>query len=204
MRIQEALYYIMGKIYIDKTNFNTEDMTLLHVSDTPSQFYYELSKLIKILKPNYIIHTGDVVDNIKLQIYPNSHARFKNESLKILKILNESSAERVIVTKGNHDDFDYLRENGGRIDFVDFADKLTLLDTKYAFGHYSEDIKDMDADIFLYGHDLSIPSQVYQGKVFLNGISNMHLIDLKTKEIINFDYPFGIDNARLNRHRLGI
>lgn len=204
MNIQEALYYLMGKVYIDHGKVNDKDETLLHISDTPSQFYPQLKKLINIIKPNYIIHTGDVVDNVKLEIYPSSFARFETESLKILKLLNNSDAERIFITKGNHDDFNYLKENGGRIQFVEFKDSLTINDITFVFGHYSEDIRDIDGDIYLFGHDLSIPSQTYEGKVYLNGISNMHLINLKTKEIINFDYPYGINNARLNRHRLGI
>ncbi len=204
MKIREALFYLFGKVYIDRDKFDIEDETLLHISDTPSQFYPQLSKLISIINPNYIIHTGDVVDNIKLQIYPSSYARFKTESLKLLRILNSSTSSRIIITKGNHDDLKFLIENGGKIEFVETKSNITINGIRFAFGHYSEDIKKLDADIYLYGHDLSIPSQIYEGRVFLNGISNMHLINLKTREIINFDYPYGIDNARLNRHRLGI
>ena len=41
---------------------------LLHISDTPSEIYPYIFKIIDILKPQYIFHTGDLADNVKLEI----------------------------------------------------------------------------------------------------------------------------------------
>jgi hypothetical protein len=41
---------------------------LLHISDTPSEIYPFIFKIIDVLKPKYIIHTGDLADNVKLEI----------------------------------------------------------------------------------------------------------------------------------------
>jgi hypothetical protein len=40
---------------------------MLHVSDTPFAFYRCLERIIDILLPPCILHTGDFVDEIKLE-----------------------------------------------------------------------------------------------------------------------------------------
>ncbi|CDF58680.1 metallophosphoesterase [Thermobrachium celere] len=81
-----TLYYISGKIYIPSSLLKVRN-TILHISDTPSNIYPELIRLVKKLSPDYIIHTGDVVDNIKLELYPFKLKEYEKLSINFIKSL---------------------------------------------------------------------------------------------------------------------
>lgn len=76
---------------------------LLHLSDTPSQIYPELRRVIATLRPAYIVHTGDLVDNLKLELRPSLARRYDHELRQLFAIAEHSGASRVIVVFGNHD-----------------------------------------------------------------------------------------------------
>ena len=40
---------------------------LLHVSDTPSVFYPDLARLLVAVRPRFVVHTGDLADEIKIR-----------------------------------------------------------------------------------------------------------------------------------------
>lgn len=43
---------------------------VLHISDTPQTMYHYLRRALRRLKPAWIVHTGDFVDNVKLEKRP--------------------------------------------------------------------------------------------------------------------------------------
>ena len=40
---------------------------LLHVSDTPSVFYPDLARLLAAVRPRFVVHTGDLADEVKIR-----------------------------------------------------------------------------------------------------------------------------------------
>lgn len=202
--IKSIINGFLGRSRIDHVVNLSANPKLLHISDTPSQFYSELKRIISELQPDYIIHTGDLVDNIKIGLYPSSLHKYKHEVKSLLRILRESSAKKVIVSLGNHDDRTFVMEHSGRIMIFERQGDLTLEGVHIAFSHYSTDLMDVTSDLRLYGHDLASIDDDMNNERDLNGIVSMSLIDLVTLEIINIDYPIGTDNARLNRKKIGI
>ena len=202
--IKKIINLLTGRTILDHASTFDDHPKLLHISDTPSQFYSELKRILKELEPDYIIHTGDLADNIKIGLYQSSFHRYKHEVSILLRILQESKAKKIVLTLGNHDDYDFIKKNSGRLMVFEGPGKLELEGKNVAFSHYYSDLKDLPADVRLYGHDLNTSEDDKNTERDLNGIVSMSLIDLVTLEVKRIEYPFGTDNSRLNRNKLGI
>lgn len=96
--------------------------------------FSELSRIIKRIKPEIIVHTGDLVDNIKLQLQPGSIRYYEREVLSILKIsLENASAKKIYISLGNHDSPSYIHQKSGRIDVHDTYYKITAYEKQIVF-----------------------------------------------------------------------
>lgn len=202
--IKNIINLLFGRTILDDASKFDDHPRLFHISDTPSQFYPELKRILSELEPDYIIHTGDLADNIKIGLYKSSFHRYKHEVRILLKILHESKAKEIVLTLGNHDDYDFVSKHKGRLMVFEGPGELEIEGVKVAFSHYYSDLKGLSADIRLYGHDLDSAVDDKNSEKDLNGIVSMSLIDLVTLEVKRIEYPFGIDNSRLNRNKLGI
>lgn len=199
--ILKTIDLILGRSHLERTLVDSEKVRVLHISDTPSSIYPEIKRIIKIIKPHYIIHTGDIADNIKLELYPSYIDRFKHESRKILRILNNSSSAKIFLCLGNHDHPGITKKHSGRIEIIEDRKVIEIEGKRLAVSHYSDRLKDLKADMYLFGHDLSIESQVIRGKICLNGIEAMHLIDLESLHVEKIGYPVGTNRERLTSKR---
>ncbi len=188
---------------MDLTELNLSHPLLLHVSDTPSIFFSELSRIIRLVNPDIIIHTGDLVDNIKLQLYPGAIRHYEREVLSLIKILQYSSAREIHISIGNHDASEYIHSKAGRILVHDTPHLIRPNGYDIAFDHYLHNLESLKANLYLYGHDLSEAPQKTES-VYLNGISTLNIIDLIDHRIYRYAYPWGIDDARLNKKSIGI
>lgn len=75
---------------------------LLHIGDTYSKHYPFLKKLIAKVKPDVIIHTGDIADEVKVGRIPGTRYEYRSKIEFILTCLKNSGA-RVIIVPGNND-----------------------------------------------------------------------------------------------------
>lgn len=204
--IKKMLWQMLGRVILDKALLRVKGPTILHISDTPTSFYPELNRLLGVLKPNYIIHTGDLADDLKLQLRSSLLKNYESALIKLMQIVNRSSAEKVIFTLGNHDNLDLVREHAGRALVYEDAVTDNFQGLTISAAHYHEaalrSSKSNRSDFNLYGHDLSLRSQRTNDVYYLNGIEAMHLIDLSTGEVFVITYPGGTDSARLNRKRM--
>lgn len=204
-KLNKLIDVLRGRIAIDDSLILNNSPLLLHISDTPSQFYPELERIIKLIDPKYIIHTGDLADNIKCELKPSLLAKYRHEVKKLLKILNKSNAEKIYLSLGNHDDYDYINNNKGRIEVCNDACELKFDNiNKLVFSHYPDAIKPPHADIYLFGHDIKPESEFSDLYISLNGINSINIINLDTLEVVCLDYPMGTDEARLNKNKIGI
>lgn len=194
-------YYLIGKIYLEKEAFKKTGTRILHVSDTPSQFYPELGKLIKRLDPDYIIHTGDLVDNIKLELSTVALARYHREVTILKSHLSLPSVKGVYITLGNHDDPKFIHAHFNAFTVIDSYDTIEISGLKIACSHYVTQLSHLSADLFLYGHDLDYENR---SEKYLNGLCAIHVIDLNPFQVHRIPYPFGVDDARLRRSHFGI
>lgn len=206
--IKKMLWQMLGRVIFDEGVLRVKGPTILHISDTPTSFYPELNRLLGILKPNCIIHTGDLADDLKLQLRPSLLRNYEHALIKLMQIVNQSSAEKIILTLGNHDNLDLVRRYAGRAEVYEDAITENFQGKTISIAHYHEaalgSSKSNRSDFYLYGHDLSLKSQKTNEVYYLNGIEAMHLIDLSTGEVFVIMYPGGTDSARLNRKRMGL
>ena len=197
-------YKLIGSIYIPHFLKHREEPILLHISDTPSIFLSVLNRFIKRLNPEYIIHTGDLVDNIKLELFPRSIDRYRMYLKKLLRDLNNSKAKEIYVSLGNHDDLDSVSEYCGRINIIEEFEKVEIEGLEFGISHYSSILEKNPSEFNLFGHNLDIGNETIGGKWYLNGIKGINIVMLKSRKIVILPYPLGIDEHRLKRGKMKI
>jgi predicted MPP superfamily phosphohydrolase len=202
--IKELLYYMIGRVPADLHENELNGKKLLHISDTPASFFSELARIISILKPDYIVHTGDLVDNIKLELFPGSLWRYEREVKKLIHILEQSSADKIYISIGNHDDLQVVRSACQRSHIIEASEIVEIESSKFAISHYPEEIIKNHADYNLFGHSLLLKSGFSEGRLYLNGIMDIHLIELDSMKYYSYPYPAGTDDNRLGRGKIGL
>jgi predicted MPP superfamily phosphohydrolase len=197
------VYQLIGKLYIPEKLAEFKEKKLLHISDTPLGFYSELKRLIETVKPSYIVHTGDLVDNIKLQLYPTSI--FDHEKgIKRLAAMFEASGAEIVLAIGNHDNFDIVSKHFKQSRIIVGADTILIEGMCFRISHFPEGIQENPARYNLYGHDLTLKTGCVDDKLYFNGISHINIIGLESGEYTSLDYPSGTDDERLGRHKIGL
>lgn len=202
IKFNKLIDTIIGRVNIDSSLTSNKSNLLLHISDTPSQFYPELKRIINLIGPRYIIHTGDLADNIKTEFSPSLLAKYQYEVAKVLKILNSSNAENTYISIGNHDHYSFLDKNKGKIEIYTNIGELNINNTRFVFSHYWDYLKKENADIYLFGHDIEQNTSITESGIYLNGITSINIVNLDTMEVKSIKYPFGTDAARMNKKRL--
>lgn len=203
-RFVEWVYKTMGRIVIPKHLMNTQTSRVLHVSDTPSAIYKELERLIREIRPDIIIHTGDLVDDVKLEIYPGRINDYRKALARLSKCLAQSEA-RCIIAIGNHDDKASVVEMMSFSEIIDEVAIIDLYGTRFAIGHKPLVTTVVDADVYCYGHSLELPvSPIRSGAVYANGIWNIHLFEPENGAHYTLDYPIDTNDYRLCKRRVGL
>lgn len=200
---KRLLFQAIGRVYIPSELLESEEKRLLHISDTPLCFYSELKRLIERLKPDYIVHTGDMVDNVKLQLFPNSLYEHENGIKRLAAILETSGAE-ILLAIGNHDNFDIISKYFERSRIIIGAETVEIEGLSFRISHLPEGIQKNPSRYNLFGHDLKLKNGCINSKLYFNGISYINIIGLESGEYISLDYPSGINDARLGRRKIGL
>jgi predicted phosphodiesterase len=82
---------------------------LLHISDTSSFVYPYVKKMIDIIKPDIIIHTGDFVDEVKAGRMINTRDEYECGVENISEIMKNSGA-KIYAVCGNNDILEILNK----------------------------------------------------------------------------------------------
>jgi len=185
---------LLDKLYILDEIREKDQIKILHISDTPDNIYKFIFSVIDRLKPDYIIHTGDLVDNIKLgsgaplKLYKKSVNNFMEEFIK------RDWAERYIVP-GNHDDIETINSLAkDQINVNKEGDIIDIEGVKVGLAHYKENLP-KNSEIKLYGHD-KIDMRDDNNTLYLNGLLDINIILLPNKEVHRLSYPLKTDSGR--------
>lgn len=183
-------YYIPREIEAAR---RTDQEMILHVSDTPSSSYPSLLELIETLKPEIIIHTGDLVDDVKLELYPDAASGYREKAAPFLQALRITAAEDIYIVPGNHDAESILTEEAGRIHIVPAGTAIQVKGRKLGLAHYREDLPNL-TDFGLYGHNLT----AFGGNNIhlLNGCKTINIIIYPSWQVFNLPYPLGTNHER--------
>lgn len=196
------LNYLTGKIYIPDSAKQLQRPTLLHISDTPNTSFKAILKLIRTLEPDYIVHTGDLVDNIKLQLYPMAVMRYETSLKPLIGSLENSKAKAIWLCMGNHDHEQTVRRYAKRSQVVSCAQQIECHGRSIHICHYAYLVERNPEELNLFGHNLDAPLWTDQS-IFLNGVKHISLISLETMTVCQMRYPIGTDEHRLGKGRVG-
>lgn len=194
----------MGYVHVPDSIKSIKEKKLLHISDTPVIFNSGLIKLLKDLSPDIIIHTGDMVDNIKLEIYKYQLPKYELHLKSIMDILESSEAEDIYICAGNHDNIELMRKYSKRSIIIEESLNIEIFNVKAALSHFPYKIIQKPADYNFFGHDISLGNDIVNNKVYLNGITNINILTSETKRLFYLPYPYGIDEARLMKKKIGL
>lgn len=172
---------------------------LLHISDTPADIYKYIFRIIDILKPQFIIHTGDLADNIKLEKYRDKISDYNVEVAKLIEGLEKYEDAQIYYVLGNHDEYDIVKRLTKRGTILEEG-LITIGDCNFLVGHYFKECTGK-IDFNLYGHSFSPRHYMDEDAIGLNGVLNINIIDLSSRKIFHLDYPIGTNRSRLMEFR---
>ena len=171
---------------------NSNELKIMHISDTPESIYSHIYKMLSYSRPDVIIHTGDLVDNLKLEnLGENALSNYQSSSAEFIKNLEKLTAARIIYVPGNHDNLRILKENVNRSEVYKEGSIIELDGVKIGVAHYPDNLP-KNADIKLFGHNKSFSKD----KIYYNGILNINFILLPSKSDYKVSYPWTVDQGR--------
>ena len=161
---------------------NKNELKILHIGDTDSPHYNLYREMISEWKPDVIIHTGDLADEIKAGRVESDRPRWNSTVPEILDVMRASGAD-VYVVAGNNDLAPRLLEMAGEIKVCPRNTVLNLGGKRICLSHEVDAIDEsIDADIYLYGHgrtgETRTPEDnVRDGKRYFNAVwgASLHL-----------------------------
>jgi len=206
MNLVNTIKKIFGSIIYDNMIIH-EGIKVLHITDTPTTCYRAIIKLINKVMPDYIIHTGDIADNIKLEIYPEKIDLYKRKVKNFLLTLDSMDCKSYIVI-GNHDDTSFINELLASVQIVEPFKQINICDKNFLITHKLEDIMKEDlliesSDYILHGHSFYDEKFNNHTKV-LNGLEGIYLIYPEKEKIKYIDYPVGTNDSRMQRFGTGL
>ena len=133
-----------------KYHKNRKGKILLHIGDIPWKSYPYIMKMIRQIKPDILVHTGDMVDNRKVRRKPEDIPYYKKQAPKLIECM-EKYAEEVYIVLGNNDIEDFLTENVTKTKIVKSNTIINKEGIDFLLSHAVMDING-EAKIYLYGH----------------------------------------------------
>ena len=193
-KIMEWLNLIFERPYIVDEIKYSKGPLLMHMSDTPSEIFKYIIELVKILNPSYIIHTGDLVDNIKLELTPQKRGKYIDLLNPFIEGLEGASNAKIYYAMGNHDEAKIVRE-AVQDGIVMESGHIKIEGLQFYSNHYYLD-ENLQTQYYLYGHSFEPKSYKNQKHVGLNGIEGINVIDLSSEKIWVLPYPLGTNQFR--------
>lgn len=164
----------------------------LHVGDTHSANYPYYERLIEAIKPDVIVHTGDLADELKAGRIESVRSYWKRATKEILKIMAQSGA-RVIIVAGNNDLAEELKTLAPNAEIVPRNTVLKLHGKSVCVCHEVWKIDpSLNADVYLYGHGLTGETREKEdnerdGKLYFNAVwgASLHVLEKDVHYIIS-------------------
>ncbi|ADO77696.1 metallophosphoesterase [Halanaerobium praevalens] len=173
---------------------NSKQLKIMHISDTPEVIYSHIYKMISYSRPDIIIHTGDVVDNLKLENTGTEFlANYRKKSAEFMANLEKLTNARIIYIPGNHDNFNILQANKNRSEILNEGSIIELQGSKIGLAHYPKNLPE-NTDFNFYGHN-KLEKFESKNKNF-NGISNINYLVLPAQISYKVEYPWVVDQGR--------
>ena len=194
-RFRHTLLGLVNRPYLSTGLANATRPLIVHISDTPRMSYSFVYRVAWQLRPEYLIHTGDVVDDIKLENRPSEIHAYSTEVGRFLARLEATPVGAIYVVPGNHDVRSILETTSSRAIISPEGARLHLGGISITVSHHY-DAEHEDGDFYLYGHTPA-PEHHRRGETeCLNGISTVTVIEVPSRTLHMLPYPAGTDSVR--------
>lgn len=193
---KNTLSNLFGDIYVPKDAMGNY-IKILHISDTPSSIYRSITRLVKKVNPDVLIHTGDIADDVKLEMVPKLIESYKARANRFLSDLSPFVRDKIIIVPGNHDDIDAL-DRRINVDVVQEGQTVNLYGVKIGLAHKSENLPS-GCSLYMFGHK---KTDIKDNR-YINGIDNISIINIDNLSVIKLYYPYGTDNHRMRQRKIG-
>ena len=125
---------------------------ILHIGDTVSYDYPYYIKLIELVKPDIIIHTGDTADEVKVGRIPETRYEYITKIRILLEAMHRSGA-RLIIVPGNNDLKEEIAKIVPNAEIYEPNTVITIDGEECRLGHELLQM-DFDKNWHFYGHGL--------------------------------------------------
>lgn len=186
--VSRGLRSLFDLFYIPP-HLRREGEFVVHFSDTPRVFYRSMKRLNDLLRPRALILTGDLVDDVKVGIYPGMADLYLQGLKELRGVL--SGDFPLFITPGNHDLPEAVREAFPRA-AVDHYLAFDFEGLNFECCHYAAGLSAGPGTIGLFGHD-GTPDRLCPRR--LNGQLHINLID-RAGEVWSLDYPRYVEDSR--------
>jgi len=165
--------------------------TLLHISDTPRAKVPYFDALIRRVRPDILIHTGDMVDDVKVGRLPVRKEYLAGLSV-ILAVMERSGARETYICPGNNDLPDEIARRAPWAKVVTPDTLLTLEGVTVCLTHVPGSYTP-PARITLYGHGYTAETRRRRDntpqRLYLNASLTAHVITLPQCTVKYIDQP---------------
>jgi len=202
--LKKLMHMITGNIRVPREAVDRDERIILHVSDTPNVIHGAVGRLIRAIRPEVVIHTGDLVDNIKLELSRRHEEEYLERVQKILKLLSSDYVEQTFISLGNHDSEKIIPDHGDTICFFKNTGLIEIHGLTMEIGHKYTDLTDLPADFKLFGHTPAPGHHRKNQTFYLNGNLTANIIFTRSLKVLHLPYPFGTDDFRQKKRKIGL
>lgn len=181
-------------IQIPDEAIDSKEFKVLHIGDTHGGTYPFYRQLIKLVKPDVIIHTGDTADEDKVSWDTSAHDSYCEKVATLAEILKEADCP-VYWIPGNNDLPDKVKEIAPFFQILEPDSVVEIEGQKFCLTHSRDQIT-KDADIYLYGHGTKFGETFedelcFKGEnaICLNALRNPNILTLPEKKIYTVVRP---------------
>ncbi len=127
---------------------------LLHIGDTPSAYYPYYFKLIEAVKPDILLHTGDMADEVKVGRIVGTVHEYMVKTRALIDRLRNAGAKRLILVPGNNDLPHEIARMAPEAEIYPVNTRLTIDGQPCRVGHPVTRMT-YDTNWSFYGHGLT-------------------------------------------------
>ena len=168
-------------------------IVLLHIGDTHSVTYPWYRALIEQLRPDIIVHTGDMADEVKVGRVTDAKEEYCDRLKVLLHILKDSKS-KVYLVPGNNDLKEKIESYAPYAEVLEPDTVKDIENHRICFSHEKCHIS-KEAEIYLYGHSernekWSPEKNTPESDVwYLNSLWRVFIINLSTRTLYCLDRP---------------
>ena len=171
---------------------NRNEEKILHIGDIPEWGYPYIKRMIRAIKPDVLVHTGDLVDNFKAGRLEEHIPKYKKRVPGIIRFM-EKHAKEVYIVPGNNDIPDYVQSLVTKSKVIPANTVVEIKGISCLLCHWVAKI-DGEAEFYLYGHGPTGDEHSFHkpedGKIYCNAFFAPTVIFPKDKtylELVNYN-----------------